>query len=420
MHVNKFYQLISKFGEVASCKLQVASCLLFVACCFLLADVRAQAAITYRVEIGDTWQALALRHDVSDEILHNLNPSLNPQRQPIIGTTLSLPDTPARTGRLTRLETTPTLHYLAHNAPYQPLTPIPTAPILLPSAEPIQELPNNTQTIQLSHTPVIPGQAFAFRALLKQTAPLTATLETTTIEPLPFDTFNHGTFAVGLRGVGAFYPTGTQELSFYNADGTRWSQPLLFAGGSWEFQEITFTGAAAEIDNQAIADERARLFKIWMQALDRPLYHAEFQTPIVDIVRFTSGYGTRRSYDGGATYRTYHEGVDFAAYEGTDVMATADGIVVIAEPLYVRGGSVIINHGLGIYSGYYHLSEIEVSVGDIVTRGQRIGGVGTTGLSTGNHLHWDFLVTETWVGADKWVERGMGCWILEGLGEPCS
>lgn len=420
MRVNEFYQLISKLRKVASGKLQVACCLLFTVHCLLLTVAQAQTTIAHTTQPGDTWQALSLRHDVSADLLHNLNPSTNPQREPIIGTTLYLPDTPPKTGRLTRLTTTPTLHFLAHKQAYRPISLIPNTPILLESAEPIHELPTNIQSLQLSHAPAFPGQAFAFRALLNQDAPLNVTLETTTIESLPFDTFNNGTFAVGLRGVGAFYPMGAQELSIYNADGTRWSQPLLFVDGSWEFQEITFTGAAAAIDNQSIADERARLFQIWSQTLEQPLFNSEFETPIVDIVRYTSGYGARRSYDGGATYRTYHEGVDFAAYEGTDVTASADGIVVVAEQLYVRGGAVIINHGLGIYSGYYHLSQVDVNAGDVVTRGQRVGGVGTTGLSTGNHLHWDFLVSGTWVGADKWVERGMGCWILEGLGERCE
>lgn len=422
MCVNKFYQLISKLGGVASSRWQVAAFMLFSICYLSHISVQAQTMTSYIVQVGDTWQALALRHGVSEHLLHNLNPSLNLQRQPVIGTTLYLPDTIPLTGQLTRLETVPTLHYLMHNVPYtgQQLLPISATPILLPSHSPIVELPNNIKSLQLSHTPAIPGQAVAIRALLNRPIKPNVILETTTIEPLPFDTFNNGTFAVGLRGVGAFYPTGTQELSIYNEDGTRWSQPFLFADGKWDFQEITFTGAAAAIDNQSIADERARLFQIWSQALEQPLYNSEFQTPIVDIVRLSSGYGARRSYDGGLTYRTYHEGVDFAAYEGTEVSATADGIVVVAEPLYVRGGSVIINHGLGIYSGYYHLSQVNVNVGDVVTRGQHIGGVGTTGLSTGNHLHWDFLVSGTWVGADKWVERGMGCWILEGLGEQCQ
>ncbi|MCP4360671.1 MAG: M23 family metallopeptidase, partial [Chloroflexi bacterium] len=92
----------------------------------------------------------------------------------------------------------------------------------------------------------------------------------------------------------------------------------------------------------------------------------------------------------------------------------------MAEQLYVRGGAVIIDHGLGIYSGYYHMSEVSVVVGDIVQSGQVIGVVGTTGLSTGNHLHWDLLINGVWVDAQAWLEQGMSCWILAAWREGCE
>ena len=250
--------------------------------------------------------------------------------------------------------------------------------------------------------------------------PISVTLRTTNGAPLIFDNFNSDRHQVGLLGTGAFFPLGTQELQISAPNIPLWSQPWLFVDDEWEFQEITFTGAAAQIDNAAIAEERVRMFALWSIEHPDPFWRSEFQPPIreEDIYAYSSGYGARRSYNGGP-YSTYHEGVDFAAFEGVDVLATTEGVVVLAEQLYVRGGAVIINHGLGIYSGYYHLSDVQVNRGDIVAVGQKIGEVGTTGLSTGNHLHWDFLVTETWVGADEWAERGMGCWILEGLGKRC-
>ena len=73
-------------------------------------------------------------------------------------------------------------------------------------------------------------------------------------------------------------------------------------------------------------------------------------------------YGARRSYNGGP-YNTSHEGTDFAAYGGTAVTAPAAGTIVLAEPLAARGGAVIIDHGLGVYSGYYHLSTVGAEAG---------------------------------------------------------
>jgi murein DD-endopeptidase MepM/ murein hydrolase activator NlpD len=93
--------------------------------------------------------------------------------------------------------------------------------------------------------------------------------------------------------------------------------------------------------------------------------------------------------------------------------------VVLAEPLTARGGAVIVDHGLGIYTGYYHLSAIHATVGQEVEPGDLLGEVGTTGLSTGNHLHWDLLASGSNVDAQIWMGQNMACWVLEGLGRPC-
>jgi murein DD-endopeptidase MepM/ murein hydrolase activator NlpD len=111
--------------------------------------------------------------------------------------------------------------------------------------------------------------------------------------------------------------------------------------------------------------------------------------------------------------------LDFSAYAGAEVIAPAGGRVVLAEFLQVRGGAVIIDHGLGVYSGVYHLSEVLATPGNLVRAGQVVGRVGSTGLSTGNHLHWDLLVAGTWVDPAAWRDQGVACWVLEALGEHC-
>ncbi|MCB0241403.1 MAG: M23 family metallopeptidase, partial [Anaerolineae bacterium] len=80
----------------------------------------------------------------------------------------------------------------------------------------------------------------------------------------------------------------------------------------------------------------------------------------------------------------YHTGQDFAAPEGVPVLAPASGTVVLAEPLDVRGNAVVIDHGAGVFTGYWHLSQIDVQAGQQVKPGDQLGLVGTTGLSTGN------------------------------------
>jgi len=193
----------------------------------------------------------------------------------------------------------------------------------------------------------------------------------------------------------------------------------MLVPGEWTFEEITYTGAAAAIDSDSIRQERERLEIVWNQYGQKPLWSGSFGKPLENFLAISSQYGARRSYAGGP-FDHYHEGLDFSAYGGTAVLAPASGSVVLAEPLVARGGAVIIDHGLGVFSGYYHLSEVLVEPGQNVNAGDEIGQVGSTGLSTGNHLHWDFLVGGTWVDPAAWLAQDVACWILEGWGTPCS
>ena len=84
-----------------------------------------------------------------------------------------------------------------------------------------------------------------------------------------------------------------------------------------------------------------------------------------------------------------HFGNDYGIPEGSTVSACADGKVVIAENRISTGWSIVVEHLPGLYSLYYHLSEMEVKEGDMVKQGQEIGKSGSTGLATGPHLHWE-------------------------------
>jgi murein DD-endopeptidase MepM/ murein hydrolase activator NlpD len=99
--------------------------------------------------------------------------------------------------------------------------------------------------------------------------------------------------------------------------------------------------------------------------------------------------------------------MDIAANMGDPVQAANRGRVALAEALKVRGNAVIIDHGLGVYSCYYHLSEIRVQKGQMIEKGQVIGLVGSTGLSTGPHLHWEMRVTGNPVNPIQWTQRAI-------------
>jgi murein DD-endopeptidase MepM/ murein hydrolase activator NlpD len=102
--------------------------------------------------------------------------------------------------------------------------------------------------------------------------------------------------------------------------------------------------------------------------------------------RITTEFGETRTVNGAPTsYR--HSGLDIAAPTNTDVLATNSGRVTLAMNLTLTGNSIVIDHGEGLFSVYFHLEKLFVSQGDMVERGQLIGGVGSTGFSTGPHLH---------------------------------
>ena len=103
-----------------------------------------------------------------------------------------------------------------------------------------------------------------------------------------------------------------------------------------------------------------------------------------------TNFGVRRVFNGEP--RAPHSGADLHAAKGTPVHATNHGRVVLAKNLYFTGNTVIVDHGLGIYSLYAHLSRIDVKHGDVVKNGQDVGLSGATGRVTAPHLHWAMRV----------------------------
>lgn len=127
-----------------------------------------------------------------------------------------------------------------------------------------------------------------------------------------------------------------------------------------------------------------------------------FELPAPGVL--ASGFGTLRSYNGGG-YDIYHSGADIGGPVGTPIYAPADGVVVDTGLLDIRGFITILDHGRGVYSGFWHQSSILVNPGDEVVAGQMVGTIGNTGLSTAAHLHWELRVGGVPVDAMQWVRE---------------
>lgn len=134
-----------------------------------------------------------------------------------------------------------------------------------------------------------------------------------------------------------------------------------------------------------VADENRRAREVGRRAHATPrLWTAPFRRPRESVV--TSRFGTGRLFNGVVTSR--HLGVDFRGAVGEEVRAANRGVVALVDTFFLAGTLVYIDHGLGVVTSYFHLSEALVTPGDTVERGQLIGRVGESGRVTGPHLHW--------------------------------
>ncbi len=133
-----------------------------------------------------------------------------------------------------------------------------------------------------------------------------------------------------------------------------------------------------------VGEERALLRKVFAVVTPQRLWRSAFVKPAAGPVG--SPFGLRRLFNGEP--RSPHAGVDIRAPEGTPVFAANSGRVVVARNLFFTGNTVVIDHGLGLFTIYAHLSRIDVREGQPVERSARIGAVGATGRVTGPHLHW--------------------------------
>lgn len=127
----------------------------------------------------------------------------------------------------------------------------------------------------------------------------------------------------------------------------------------------------------------------------------------VKATRRTSFFGDQRifTYSNGYKSKSVHWGIDFGIPTGTPVYAAGDGIVVMASERITTGLTVVIEHLRGVYSLYYHLDSIAASEGEELRTGTLIGKSGSTGISTGPHLHWEFRVAGVAISPDWFVDK---------------
>lgn len=160
--------------------------------------------------------------------------------------------------------------------------------------------------------------------------------------------------------------------------------------------EAAFYEAEIQAQEEMIAAiKRAEAEKAAAGAANNPYTGGAFTWPCPSSTRITSEYGPRESPTSGASFN--HKGIDIGAAGGADIVAAADGTVKAATYSSSAGNYVMIDHGGGLYTVYMHASSLNVSAGQTVSAGQVIAKVGSTGISTGNHLHFGVSLNGSYV-----------------------
>jgi murein DD-endopeptidase MepM/ murein hydrolase activator NlpD len=220
---------------------------------------------------------------------------------------------------------------------------------------------------------------------------------------------------VALQGIHALLKPGVYPLRLDAtfSDGTKQSfdQSVLISSGNYPKEALLVSSEL--IDPAVTAPEDKQVegitapitpMKLWQGPFVRPVYlppGSSFYSCVYDR------FGTRRSFNG-SDYIYFHSGIDFGVCfveHPLDIYAAAPGRVIFAGPLTVRGNATFVDQGWGVYSAYYHQSEIAVTAGQQIQAGQLIGQIGRTGRVTGPHLHFEIWVNGIQVNPVEWLNR---------------
>jgi hypothetical protein len=251
----------------------------------------------------------------------------------------------------------------------------------------------------------VEGSAFGIRLLQRPSGREPVSVEGRFVDHrVPFAPLGGVWFGIAPVPIGT---SGDQRLvlDIRFADGESLEQDVDFTVRSRTFTTSRLRVApkyssppAGELDR--IRAERDRIRSLLETDTPQWLIDGPFRAP--RPLRVTSPFGTARVFNG--ELRSRHTGLDLKGARGEPVRASARGRVVLTGELYYSGNAVYLDHGNGVYTGYFHLSKILVHEGETVEAGQLIGEVGATGRVTGPHLHWSLYVAGESLDASSLLE----------------
>lgn len=289
-----------------------------------------------------------------------------------------------------------------------PLPPDATqAPIItptpLPKPTPVNVIEQDGTTVELFFSSIPQGQVGLVHVHGDGIVGARARLFNDLIDFFPMD----GDGFYGLLSVSMEQNPRTYDLTIFAwySDNRRVNIviPLEIVTGEFIRQEITMAPDRAYlVDAEIERNELARLESIFSQYTAQHLWDEKgFQMPILNS-QLTSPFGAFRNFNG--ILQTRHTGWDIRTTLGVPVMASASGAVAFAGRLDIRGNIVVVDHGYGIFTTYNHLSQIHVTRGQSIVKGQIIGVTGDTGRSSGPHFHWEVAVNGDFVDSVQFTQ----------------
>ncbi|MGQ9813781.1 MAG: M23 family metallopeptidase, partial [Candidatus Roseilinea sp.] len=210
---------------------------------------------------------------------------------------------------------------------------------------------------------------------------------------------------IGLLGLDALFPAGAYTLTLTTVDqdgnATQTLRPVRVLGRRVYLENVRLSPALSATLDPLVNEEEALAFaQLYAGFSPQKWWDRPMQWPVRG--KIVSVYGNRRAYNR-VDLGTYHSGIDIAAATGTPVKAAAPGRVVAVRAFAIRGLTVVIDHGRGVFTAYCHLSQSAVLEGQMVNVGDVVGQVGSTGRSQGPHLHFELAVGGVAVEPDYWM-----------------
>jgi hypothetical protein len=246
-----------------------------------------------------------------------------------------------------------------------------------------------TLTVEMSSA--APKQGGLVAVTVKSDVALASAVASSGGREFPLERDGDGRLFLGLVGVDFESATGARslDLAVEGLCGDRHAarRTLEVRSGRFPVQRLKVDPAYVEppaSELERIREDKEKVGRVWSSGDPHRMWNGPFALPVDAPAR--DNFGSRRVFNGKP--RSSHEGADLAAPSGAPVRAPGPARVALADELYFSGGTIILDHGAGLFTMYFHLSRIDVKAGDAVAAGREIGAVGATGRATGPHLHW--------------------------------